>query len=40
MRLATSASSKPVLADFYRSLDPTNTLNPSIGRTSKKKNWA
>jgi D-lactate dehydrogenase len=31
---------KPVLADFYRELDPTNTLNPGIGRTSKKKNWA
>ncbi len=31
---------KPVLADFYRSLDPTNTLNPGIGHTSKKKNWA
>ncbi|MCK1589090.1 D-lactate dehydrogenase [Bradyrhizobium sp. 169] len=31
---------KPVLADFYRSLDPTNTLNPGIGQTSKKENWA
>lgn len=31
---------KPVLADFYRSLDPTNTLNPGIGRTSKRRNWA
>lgn len=31
---------KPALADFYRSLDPTNTMNPGIGRTSKKKNWA
>lgn len=31
---------KPILADFYRSLDPTNTMNPGIGRTSKKKNWA
>ena len=31
---------KPVLADFYRALDPTNTLNPGIGRTSKRRNWA
>ncbi len=31
---------KPVLADFYRSLDPTNTMNPGVGRTSKKKDWA
>jgi len=31
---------KPVLADFYRSLDPTNTLNPGIGQTSKRRNWA
>ena len=31
---------KPVLVDFYRSLDPTNSLNPGIGQTSKKKNWA
>lgn len=33
-------TAKPVLADFYRSLDPTNTMNPGIGHTSKKKNWA
>ncbi|WP_291399156.1 D-lactate dehydrogenase [Devosia sp.] len=31
---------KPVLAEFYRSLDPTNTLNPGIGHTSKRRNWA
>jgi D-lactate dehydrogenase len=31
---------KPVLADFYRSLDPTNSMNPGVGHTSKKKNWA
>ena len=30
---------KPVLADFYRSLDPTNSLNPGIGQTSKRRNW-
>ncbi len=31
---------KPVLAEFYRSLDPTNTMNPGIGHTSKLKDWA
>lgn len=31
---------KPVLVDFYRALDPTNSLNPGIGQTSKKANWA
>lgn len=31
---------KPALADFYRALDPSNTLNPGIGQTSKKRNWA
>jgi D-lactate dehydrogenase len=30
---------KPVLADFYRSLDPTNTMNPGIGQTSKRLHW-
>ena len=25
--------------DFYKKLDPTNTFNPGIGRTSKLKNW-
>jgi D-lactate dehydrogenase len=33
-------TAKPVLADFYRSLDPTNTMNPGIGQTSKLKDWA
>lgn len=33
-------TAKPVLADFYRSLDPTNTMNPGIGQTSKRKDWA
>jgi len=27
------------LRDFYHSLDPTNTFNPGIGRTSKRKGW-
>lgn len=31
---------KPQLADFYRKLDPTNTFNPGIGKTSKQKGWA
>ena len=30
---------KPALAEFYRNLDPTNTLNPGIGKTSRSKNW-
>jgi D-lactate dehydrogenase len=30
---------KPALAGFYHELDPTNTFNPGIGHTSKKKHW-
>ena len=30
---------KPALADFYRGLDPTNSLNPGIGQTSKCAHW-
>jgi D-lactate dehydrogenase len=30
---------KKPLVDFYRSLDPTNTFNPGIGKTSKLKHW-
>ncbi|KAF1049291.1 D-lactate dehydrogenase [Xylophilus sp.] len=30
---------KPALAGFYRALDPTNTLNPGIGHTSKLRGW-
>jgi D-lactate dehydrogenase len=30
---------EPPLVEFYYSLDPTNTLNPGIGKTSKLKNW-
>ncbi len=30
---------KPVLVDFYRTLDPCNQLNPGIGQTSRKKRW-
>ena len=30
---------KPALRKFYRALDPTNSFNPGIGHTSKKKHW-
>ena len=30
---------KPALAEFYRKLDPTNSLNPGIGHTSKCAHW-
>ncbi|MEM6712444.1 MAG: D-lactate dehydrogenase [Pseudomonadota bacterium] len=31
---------KPALADFYKKCDPTNTLNPGLGKTSRKRNYA
>ena len=31
---------KPTLRRFYKELDPTNSFNPGLGKTSKKKNWA
>jgi D-lactate dehydrogenase len=31
---------QPELAQHYRSLDPTNTCNPGIGKTSRSKSWA
>ena len=31
---------KEVLASFYKKLDPTNTMNPGIGKQSKLKNHA
>lgn len=31
---------KPALAAFYRDLDPSNSLNPGIGHTSKRRDWA
>ncbi|WP_172123015.1 MULTISPECIES: D-lactate dehydrogenase [unclassified Devosia] len=31
---------QPALEEFYRSLDPTNSFNPGIGKTSRKKMWA
>ncbi|EGV07755.1 D-lactate dehydrogenase, membrane binding domain protein [Haemophilus pittmaniae HK 85] len=30
---------KPTLRNFYQKLDPTNSFNPGLGKTSKKKNW-
>ncbi|MDG2955674.1 D-lactate dehydrogenase [Bisgaard Taxon 10/6] len=30
---------KPALRKFYKALDPTNSFNPGIGKTSKKKFW-
>ncbi|GLK64156.1 D-lactate dehydrogenase [Paracoccus kondratievae] len=30
---------KPELAGFYRQLDPTNSMNPGIGQTSKCAHW-
>ena len=30
---------KPALAAFYRSIDPTNSLNPGVGKTSKCAHW-
>ena len=32
-------SAKPVLRRFYKKLDPTNSFNPGIGKTSKNKFW-
>ncbi|QNT78990.1 D-lactate dehydrogenase [Entomobacter blattae] len=31
---------KPALEKFYHRLDPTNTMNPGIGKTPKWRNWA
>ena len=28
------------LKQFYRAIDPTNSMNPGIGKTTKHKNWA
>lgn len=30
---------KPQLKAFYQQLDPTNTFNPGIGKTTREKNW-
>ena len=31
---------KPDLANFYKSIDPTNSLNPGLGKMSKRKHYA
>lgn len=31
---------KADLQAFYRTADPTNSFNPGIGKTSKRKGWA
>ena len=31
---------KPDLANFYKKIDPTNSMNPGIGKMSKKQNYA
>lgn len=31
---------KPSLAEFYRSIDPRNQLNPGIGHTARLRDWA
>ncbi|MDA5095124.1 D-lactate dehydrogenase [Aliiroseovarius sp. KMU-50] len=33
-------AAKPDLAAFYKSVDPTNSMNPGIGKMSRKKNYA
>lgn len=32
-------TAKPDLVSFYKSIDPTNSLNPGLGKTSKSKNY-
>lgn len=32
-------SAKPALVEHYRRLDPTNVLNPGLGKTSRLRNW-
>ena len=32
-------AAKPNLVQFYKKLDPTNSFNPGIGKTSKNKDW-
>ena len=33
-------AAKPELANFYKSIDPTNSLNPGLGKMSKRKYYA
>ena len=32
-------AAKPALVDHYKALDPTNTLNPGIGKTSRERHY-
>jgi D-lactate dehydrogenase len=32
-------AAKPQLKAFYQQLDPTNSFNPGIGKTTKAKYW-
>ncbi len=32
-------AAKPDLADFYKSIDPTNSMNPGIGKMSRNRNY-
>lgn len=32
-------AAKPDLAEFYKSIDPTNSINPGIGKMSRRKNY-
>ncbi|MQY43931.1 D-lactate dehydrogenase [Epibacterium sp. SM1969] len=32
-------AAKPDLAEFYKSVDPTNSINPGIGKMSRRKNY-
>lgn len=33
-------TAKPALAEFYKSIDPSNSMNPGLGKMSRKKNYA
>ena len=37
--LESMSEAEQVVKDFYRELDPTNTFNPGIGKTSKARGW-
>ena len=32
-------TAKPDLAAFYKSVDPTNSMNPGLGKMSRNKNY-
>lgn len=37
--IASGNEARPVLADFYRAIDPLNQFDPGIGQTSRCKGW-